>query len=835
MNSYNDQHGNISVNSSYMIPYNDQSSNDSENVDYYDRVDLASLLVGHLSKTPSHKKNYDAPTPQASSFSSSSSSSAPPPPPPDTHQPSPAACGKRKHAELAAAQMLAATSASGSSHIKKMNDANQHQQQQQSSSSSSSLQPLHHSLSKPSDHFNNSSSSSRRNRLGLTLSINDPTTDNYSFDRDNMLDQPGTPWETAVQELENRQRSLASLKSMRSLSFNSYAMAPVPMTTPSDQRSFFSKIKTSVMEGDLAGLTALLRAAEFSAQSYVDSKSSNSHHDHRRSKQVTSAMASPLEALKKDELSSSSSSSSSTAASSGVVVVGIEDYNMSKNKELDGENNELDTSFIDENEAFPGIQRQDSYVSVSNLMSVYAPDALTGRFTPPLALTTATSVDIANNDTGTIVDTTSGMDVVQSSSSSSSSSSNEHQSWYGTAVRPDNPVKLNKKSKSYSLVAEALNRTDHRGVSILMEIVKIKPDISISVQYSMCTLLLEHGACPDLIDSSGNTCLHYAARMGNHQVGRLYLTKGCPMNIQNSDGDTALHIAARLGYSSFFEVLAELGANFHIRNGDSISALDLVGSDSSTYPRREILRRSMLTVEPRLRTLILYHEDFLEHTARHPSDWEGPDRLEAIMKRLTNKAEFLDYEIEISNNFDKADVNLLGRVHSAEYIAFVNMLAKHVQDEENYNWDSKASKVVPFTPQVQRFLLRQTSDELKSSEHCDTAFSAGTLNAARRASGAVAHAVDRVMLGRSRNVFCAIRPPGHHAGYRGLLDGAKSCGFCIFNNVAAGALHALEHHNCGRVAIIDLDVHHGKQYVYLTCPCFLLDSLISTYHHKNRN
>ena len=508
---------------------------------------------------------------------------------------------------------------------------------------------------------------------------------------------------------------------------------------------------------------------------------------------------------------------------------------MSKNKELDGENNELDTSFIDENEAFPGIQRQDSYVSVSNLMSVYAPDALTGRFTPPLALTTATSVDIANNDTGTIVDTTSGMDVVQSSSSSSSSSSNEHQSWYGTAVRPDNPVKLNKKSKSYSLVAEALNRTDHRGVSILMEIVKIKPDISISVQYSMCTLLLEHGACPDLIDSSGNTCLHYAARMGNHQVGRLYLTKGCPMNIQNSDGDTALHIAARLGFSSFFEVLAELGANFHIRNGDSISALDLVGSDSSTYPRREILRRSMLTVEPRLRTLILYHEDFLEHTARHPSDWEGPDRLEAIMKRLTNKAEFLDYEIEISNNFDKADVNLLGRVHSAEYIAFVNMLAKHVQDEENYNWDSKASKVVPFTPQVQRFLLRQTSDELKSSEHCDTAFSAGTLNAARRASGAVAHAVDRVMLGRSRNVFCAIRPPGHHAGYRGLLDGAKSCGFCIFNNVAAGALHALEHHNCGRVAIIDLDVHHGKQYVYLTCPCFLLDSLISTYHHKNRN
>lgn len=59
-----------------------------------------------------------------------------------------------------------------------------------------------------------------------------------------------------------------------------------------------------------------------------------------------------------------------------------------------------------------------------------------------------------------------------------------------------------------------------------------------------------------------------------------------------------------------------------------------------------------------------------------------------------------------------------------------------------------------------------------------------------------------------------MRPPGHHAGHRGLLDGAKSCGFCIFNNVAAGALHALEGQFCERVAIIDIDVHHGKE-IYL--------------------
>lgn len=71
-----------------------------------------------------------------------------------------------------------------------------------------------------------------------------------------------------------------------------------------------------------------------------------------------------------------------------------------------------------------------------------------------------------------------------------------------------------------------------------------------------------------------------------------------------------------------------------------------------------------------------------------------------------------------------------------------------------------------------------------------------------------------VLVGRNRNAFCVVRPPGHHAGVNGLLDGAESCGFCIFNNVAAGAMHALsdELHGrkCERVAIIDIDVHHGN-------------------------
>jgi acetoin utilization deacetylase AcuC-like enzyme len=86
----------------------------------------------------------------------------------------------------------------------------------------------------------------------------------------------------------------------------------------------------------------------------------------------------------------------------------------------------------------------------------------------------------------------------------------------------------------------------------------------------------------------------------------------------------------------------------------------------------------------------------------------------------------------------------------------------------------------------------------------DTAVSAGSGEAALRAAGAVVAAVDAVCTGAARNAFCAVRPPGHHA------EAAQAMGFCLFNNVAIGALHARVQHGLSRVAVIDFDVHHGN-------------------------
>ncbi len=86
----------------------------------------------------------------------------------------------------------------------------------------------------------------------------------------------------------------------------------------------------------------------------------------------------------------------------------------------------------------------------------------------------------------------------------------------------------------------------------------------------------------------------------------------------------------------------------------------------------------------------------------------------------------------------------------------------------------------------------------------DTALNVHSWNAALRAAGAAIAATDAVLAGEMENAFCAVRPPGHHAGRN------KSMGFCVFNNVAIAAKYALERHGLERVAIVDIDVHHGN-------------------------
>jgi acetoin utilization deacetylase AcuC-like enzyme len=86
----------------------------------------------------------------------------------------------------------------------------------------------------------------------------------------------------------------------------------------------------------------------------------------------------------------------------------------------------------------------------------------------------------------------------------------------------------------------------------------------------------------------------------------------------------------------------------------------------------------------------------------------------------------------------------------------------------------------------------------------DTFVSAGSIEAARRASGGAMAAVDAVMEGWAKAAFVAMRPPGHHA------ERNRAMGFCLFNNAAVAAYHARARWGLTRIAVVDFDVHHGN-------------------------
>ena len=86
----------------------------------------------------------------------------------------------------------------------------------------------------------------------------------------------------------------------------------------------------------------------------------------------------------------------------------------------------------------------------------------------------------------------------------------------------------------------------------------------------------------------------------------------------------------------------------------------------------------------------------------------------------------------------------------------------------------------------------------------DTTMSPGSLPAAFLAVGGALAAVDAIMENRVDQVFCAVRPPGHHA------EADHAMGFCLWNTVAIAARYIQEQHGFERVLIVDWDVHHGN-------------------------
>ncbi len=164
-------------------------------------------------------------------------------------------------------------------------------------------------------------------------------------------------------------------------------------------------------------------------------------------------------------------------------------------------------------------------------------------------------------------------------------------------------------------------------------------------------------------------------------------------------------------------------------------------------------------------TLVLTNSLFLEHDPG--SDHvESPERLRSILKGL-----------------EAADISGVRRVEDFAPAGFEDLVRVHTREHVDRIAATAGSPFEILDP--------------------DTRTSARSYDAALLAAGAVVSGVDELLAGRARNVFALVRPPGHHA------EAGRAMGFCLFNNVAMGAAHARAA-GCGRVMVVDFDLHHGN-------------------------
>lgn len=349
--------------------------------------------------------------------------------------------------------------------------------------------------------------------------------------------------------------------------------------------------------------------------------------------------------------------------------------------------------------------------------------------------------------------------------------------------------------------------------------------------FAVCRL----GRCACAQDNNGDNVLHVAARHDAAAVLELLTSPGQPSIadaglVKNKRALTPLGVAAYHGAARSAALLLTAAPDaaqttdrhgstplqLAQRRGHAAVAALLASSAGSAAAdsKADAQRPRTLIVAPPECELHLTCPDQLPRGSMPPP--ENVERLRVLVTpgrgilRSTCFADSLGWELQVA----PAPIGDVLRVHDWNYLRTLQVPRR---------MPAASSAPTPITllrslplPLVHANVRPLPTSAYRAQTACiaipdrpdaiahldpDTAISHGTMQAALRAAAAACVAVDRVVSGAAANAFCAIRPPGHHAGPRGVVtsrrDRTGSHGFCLLNNVAIAAAYAMNVHRHG--------------------------------------
>lgn len=252
-------------------------------------------------------------------------------------------------------------------------------------------------------------------------------------------------------------------------------------------------------------------------------------------------------------------------------------------------------------------------------------------------------------------------------------------------------------------------------------------------------------------------------------------------------------------------------------------------------------------------TLLVYQPTCLDH--HNDSHQESRQRLCVLggPEGVLHKDRFKDLKWANLSDLRPARLNDILRVHTAEYIQHLERACDNLPDQnkeylvgtlfDKHKSDQELTYDEWLQTKHAQKCFEVEDQPSGGSFDMDSPISKSSYLAARMAAGAVCHAIDQVLNNETKNVFVVVRPPGHHAGPNGCVEGEGfhlrpemcTCGFCLINNVCIGASYAMNNYSgpyytasvprslesnslldsrkrvsVQRVAIVDFDIHHGN-------------------------